>query len=109
MNEIYEVIVTAPEYDWMTQFIRQLVNDRLIASGNIIRDVFSIYRWQGEVVERPEVIGLLHTRLSLVERVIARIVAEHPYEVPGIRVAALKSTGEYAQWVMESTRQGVEQ
>lgn len=104
MSEVCEVIVTAPEYGWMTGFVRKLVQDRLIASGNIVTGVESIYRWQGEIVERTEVIGLLHTRRTLVQQVVQRVNAEHPYELPGIRIGILQTTSEYAQWVHEATK-----
>jgi periplasmic divalent cation tolerance protein len=100
--EVFEVIVTASDVNWLTEFTRKLVEDELAASGNIVTDVRSIYRWQGEIRDHAEAMVLLHTTRP--EPIIERVRAEHGYELPGIRVATLQTTPEYAEWVMESTR-----
>jgi periplasmic divalent cation tolerance protein len=99
----YEVVITADDADWLAAFTRTLVEDGLVASGNIVTGVRSIYRWRGVVEDQPEAMVLLHTQLPLVARVIERARAEHPYELPGIRVATLRTTPEYERWVHDST------
>jgi periplasmic divalent cation tolerance protein len=67
-DEVCEVIITAPDADWLAEFTRRLVDDRLAASGHIIVPIRSIYRWQGQIYDKTEARVALHTRRSLVPR-----------------------------------------
>ncbi len=106
MDEICDVDITAPDAEWLAAFTRSLVNDRLAASGNLTTGVRSIYRWQGVVVDKPEARVVLHTRRALVPAIFDRVEREHPYEVPGVRVAAVDASPAYHRWVLESTASG---
>ena len=103
LDVIFEVVITAPDVEWLSELVRKLVEERLVASGKVVSGVWSVHRGQGEIVERPEAMALLHTQRTLVERIVERVKAEHPDEVPGIRVADLRATRDYARWVNDST------
>jgi periplasmic divalent cation tolerance protein len=62
MTELCEVVITAPDPDWLYSFARKLVEDRLAASAHNFTPVRSIYRWQGQVHERTEGRVSLNTR-----------------------------------------------
>lgn len=103
-TEICEVIVTADNAEWLTNFTRRLVEDRIAACGQQITTIRSVYRWQGEIEEATEARVALHTRATLVDRVIERANAEHPYETPcviGLSVTA--GNPAYVQWVLDET------
>lgn len=104
-DDICEVIITAPDAEWLAQFTRRLVDDRLAASGHVLAEVRSLYRWQGEIYDKPEGRVALHTRLALVEAIIERTNAEHPYVVPCV-VATPIAAGNpaYVRWVLDETR-----
>lgn len=103
MSEIVDVEITAPDADWLADVTRRLVTDRLAASGNIV-PVRSIYRWAGAIEDRTEHLVILHTRRSNVAAIVDRVLAEHPYDVPGVRVVDVATHPAYAAWVVESTR-----
>src|SRR5215469_15057185 len=84
VSELAEVVITAPDPAWLLDLTRELVADRLCASAHSFAPVRSVYRWQGEIIERPEGRVALHTRASLVPAIVERVKASHPYEVPGI-------------------------
>ena len=103
-EEICEVIITAPEPTWLTDFVRQLVEDRLCAGSHTSAEVRSIYRWQGEVFDRSEARVALHTRLTLVPLIVDRANHEHPYEVPCVvAVPMVAGNPAYMQWVLDET------
>ena len=105
-EQICEVVVTASDSEWLAGFTRRLVEDRLAACGHQIAAIRSVYRWAGAVHDEPEARVALHTRASLVERIVARADAEHPYDVPC--VLALPVTGgnpAYLEWVRAMTDQ----
>ena len=106
MDDICEVIITAPDADWLAQFTTDLVVDRLAACGHNITPIRSIYRWQGEIYDVGEARVALHTRISLVERIIEKTNQDHPYEVPCvIATAVLAGNPSYLQWVRDETKE----
>jgi periplasmic divalent cation tolerance protein len=105
MNDaICEVVVTADDEGWLLDFTRALVRDRLVACGQHLLPVRSIYRWQGAIEESVEVRVALHTRVSLVPAVIERARAEHPYDVPCVIALPVEQANpDYLAWVIEAT------
>ena len=99
-----EVVVTAPEEDWLKDLCRQLVDARLASSAHVIFPITSIYRWEGAVHETSEGRALLRTRLGLVDALVTFVVERHPYDVPN--VTALPIVGgnpQYLEWIQRET------
>lgn len=103
-DEVCEVVVTAPDSDWLVQFSRRLVDDRVCASGHNISPIRSVYRWQGRIYDRTEARVALHTRAALVPTIVGRARDEHPYKVPCV-IATPISNGnpEYVKWILSET------
>jgi periplasmic divalent cation tolerance protein len=103
-EQICEVVITAADADWLAGFTRRLVADRLAACGQQTAAIRSIYRWEGAVHDDPEARVALHTRLSLVHRIVERADAEHPYEVPCVlALPVLAANPAYHAWVLAET------
>ena len=103
-SDLCEVIITAPDPDWLVEFSRGLVNDRLCASAHNFTEIRSLYRWQGQVYDRPEGRVALHTRRSLVPKIVERVNKEHPYELPAVATVPLDGGSEaYLQWIRDET------
>lgn len=99
------VLVTAPTGEVAAALARTLVEERLAACGNILPAVRSIYRWQDEVQDEPEVLLLLKTVQPAVPALTERVVALHPYELPEvIALPVLGGLDAYIGWIEESTR-----
>ncbi|MGH9117318.1 MAG: divalent-cation tolerance protein CutA [Acidimicrobiales bacterium] len=104
MDEIVDVSITAADPEWLAEFTRQLVNDRLAACGNIIPRIRSIYRWEGTIEDETEALVVLHTRRSLVPKIIDRADKEHPYDTPQvIAVPVVGVNPVYRDWVLSET------
>ena len=102
--DICEVVITAADADWLAGFTRRLVEDRLAACGHQIAAIRSIYRWDGAVRDDPEARVALHTRTALVDAIVARADAEHPYDVPCvIALPVVAANPAYAEWVRAET------
>ena len=103
-EEVCEVIVTAPSADWLADFTRTLVNERLCACGHNITTIRSIYRWQGAVHDESEARVALHTRRTLVPAIIDRVNRQHPYEVACvIALPVIEGSAAYLRWVLDET------
>jgi len=104
VTELCEVVITAPDPDWLLTLTRQLVNDGLCASVHNFSPVRSIYKWHGKVEERTEGRASLHTRRDLIPAIVERVRAVHPYEVPGISARPIiDGNPEYLQWILDQT------
>ena len=103
--EVVEVVITAPDQEWLVAFTRGLVQDRLAACGQHIAAVRSVYAWDGEIHDEPEARVNLHTRHALVPAIVARVTAEHPYQVPCVlALQVISGNDEYLDWVLTRTR-----
>jgi periplasmic divalent cation tolerance protein len=104
MEQIADVSITAESADWLADFTRSIVNDRLAACGNIIPSIRSIYRWEGAIEDDKEALVVLHTRQSLVPAIIERANREHPYDTPQVlAVPVTDANPAYRDWILEST------
>ena len=103
-DDLCELVITAPDPDWLVDLTRRLVLEGLCASVHHFSPVRSIYRWQGEVVEHTEGRASLHTRTVLVEQIVERVKAEHPYEVPSISARPIiAGSRDYLCWIRDET------
>jgi periplasmic divalent cation tolerance protein len=101
---ICEVIITADSEAWLVGFTRSLVADRLVACGQHLGPIRSIYRWDGTIHDDREIRVALHTRATLVPAIIDRTRREHRYEVPCILALPVEAGNpDYVQWVIEET------
>ena len=98
------VFVTAPNQDAAAGIARTVVDERLAACGNVLPGIRSIYRWQGEVHDEPEVMLVLKTRAGLFESLRGRILELHSYDVPEIIALPIEAGhGPYLDWILENT------
>lgn len=103
-REVVEVVITGDDAEWMARFVRSLVDDRVIACGNVSSPIRSIYRWRNNVEDQAEVRATLHTRASQVPTIVDRANREHAYEVPCvIALPILAGNPEYLQWILTET------
>ena len=94
--------MTAPGVDEAETVVRSLLDERLVACGNVLPGAVSLYRWQGEVHRDNEAVVILKTLRRLVPRVLERAQALHPYEVPELLVQeVVDGNPAYLQWVQE--------
>ncbi|MBF0410332.1 MAG: divalent-cation tolerance protein CutA [Candidatus Riflebacteria bacterium] len=85
--------------------LSKLVEERLVAGGNIISGVQSVYRWKNEIRNDPESILLMETSEECVEAMMARIKELHPYEVPKILTfSPVEGPADYLRWVDDETK-----
>jgi periplasmic divalent cation tolerance protein len=97
---------TRRDPDWLVEFTRRLVTDRLCASGHNFAPIRTIYRWQGQVHDKTEGRVALRTRRSLVPQIVDRAKREHPYEVPSVVAVPIIDGGpDYIAWILEQTEQ----
>jgi periplasmic divalent cation tolerance protein len=97
------VFTTFANADDAARVVRVLVEERLIACGNIVPGVRSLYRWEGKVADEAEVFVILKTRKQDWTALISRLHELHPYTTPeciAVRIAA--GAPKYLAWLEEA-------
>ena len=103
--ELCEVVITAPDPDWLQEFTQSLVTERLASNVHNFSPVRSTYRWADEVHTRTEGRAALHTRRSLIPAIVERVREHHPYDVPSVSARAIyDGSPDYLRWIADQTR-----
>jgi periplasmic divalent cation tolerance protein len=94
------MLVTAPDSDVAESLARTLVGERLAACVNVLPNIVSIYRWDGQVQQDSEFLLLIKTRAELCDRLSSRVVELHPYDVPeAVALPIVGGSPAYLEWV----------
>ena len=91
------VFSTFPSEDKAASIARTLVEEGLCACANLLPQVRSIYRWQGQTCDERETLAVIKTTRERFEALRDRLVSLHPYEVP--EVIALPVEGGHAPYL----------
>ncbi len=100
MTEMLLVFTTFGNEEDAARVVRALLDERLIACGNLLPGARSLYRWQGRVADEREVVALLKTRKQDWTALLSRLHELHPYDTPeclAVRVAA--GAPKYLAWL----------
>ncbi len=104
MTEALEVHVTLPSTEAARALGRILVEERLAACVNVVPGVVSIYSWQGSIHEDGEVLCLIKTSPECFDKLRARVLELHPYEIPEVLAFAVdEGSRDYLDWVRRNT------
>lgn len=99
------VLVTAASPEEAERLGRILVEEKLAACVNVIRDIRSFFWWQGRVSDEQESLLVIKTRGEVFPTLRDRVKTLHSYTVPEIIALPLSDgSAEYLAWVDESTR-----
>jgi len=103
VTEMLLVFTTFAGEEDAARVTRALIEERLIACGNILTGARSLYRWQDAIADDPEVVVLMKTRKQDWSALLSRLHELHPYETPecvAVRVAA--GAPRYLAWLEEA-------
>jgi periplasmic divalent cation tolerance protein len=98
------VLMTAGNQENAQAIAHALVEERLAACVNIIREMRSIYRWQGEIEDEAECLMIAKTRSSAFASLEKRVRELHSYEVPEIIALRIdRGSNPYLGWIFDSS------
>ncbi len=104
-EEIILVLTTFADAETAREVVQTLVSEKLVACGNVLPGIKSIYRWKGEIETASEALCIFKTHRDLYARLEARLKALHPYEVPECLAVPVEAGLEaYRLWVAEALR-----
>jgi periplasmic divalent cation tolerance protein len=105
MTEHIVVYVTAPTEEEAGKIARSLVEDKLAGCVNIVKNMRSIYRWQGKIEDEAEVLMIVKTRKEHFAYIREMVKQLHSYSVPEIIALPIVAGSEdYLTWLKEETK-----
>jgi periplasmic divalent cation tolerance protein len=97
------VLTTAASEEEAKKIARHLVEHRLAACVNIVPQIMSFYRWQGNVEESREWLLIVKTTAAAFIQVRDAIAGLHSYEVPEcVCLNIVDGSPAYLDWIAES-------
>jgi len=103
-EDLCEVTITAPDAEWLATLARQLIEQGLCASANIVAPVRSIYRWRGTIEDVYEARAFLRARRAALDAIVEVVSARHPYDVPHVTATPIiGGNPAYLSWVRDAT------
>ncbi len=109
MEQVLIILSNFPAAYDIAGLLRELLEQHLVACGNILPAVQSLYRWQGAIESAMESTLVLKTTAGRYAEVQAALLAAHPYAVPEIlAMPVTEGLPAYLTWVQEETRKDVD-
>jgi periplasmic divalent cation tolerance protein len=103
MEEIV-VFITASDEDEAAKIAKTLIESKLAGCVNIIKNIRSIYRWQGKIEDEKEVLMVVKTQKILFDSLMKKVKELHSYTVPEIiALPIIQGSEDYLKWLKEVT------
>ncbi len=100
-----QVFVSCESRKQAKTMVESLLNDQIVACGQIGPKVESFYRWQGQIERANECLLILKTQsqhYAAIERLIKDL---HSYDTPEIiAIPITHGSTEYLKWINEQTQ-----
>lgn len=102
-DEVLIVFCTFPDADKARTIVKQIVDLRLAACGNILPEIHSIYHWEGKVESSDENLAIFKLAAAKYPDFEKKLRELHPYDVPEIISCRIDNAlPEYLRWVLDS-------
>lgn len=99
------VISTVTNENLANELSKILLENRVAACVNIIKNVNSLYWWKESIENSSEIILLIKTTDEKYQEVEDLIKKNHPYEIPEIIAFDIKKGfSKYLKWIEDETR-----
>ncbi len=99
------ILITAKDTAEAETIGHKLLDEKLIACVNIVKDVRSLFWWQGKVDQSDEVLLVVKSRQELFGKIVETVKAVHSYDVPEIlALPVMDGNKDYLNWIDESLK-----
>ncbi len=98
--DYYVVFITVPNEEEAVRIANTLVNENLGKCVNLIRDIRSIYQWEGRIEDEKELLLIVKTKKGIFKKLSERVKELHSYSVPEIiALPIVEGSKEYLNWL----------
>ncbi len=99
-NSYIVILVTAKDKAQAEKITQTLLDNHLIACGNIINSVSSSFYWLGKIDHAEECLIVMKSRIDLFEEVVEHVRGMHSYEVPEVlALPIVEGSKAYFDWM----------
>jgi len=98
-GDILTVTTTVGSVPAAQALAREILAARLAACVQLEPGLASLYRWNGELCDEPEVRLVIKTMPSCQPALQALFSRHHPYELPQFTAVKMKASQAYFDWV----------
>ena len=103
MNKVLFLITTVPNQLLAEQIAKELIEVKLAACVSI-KEIKSIYKWQGRIEENKEFELTIKSLPENLNELTLIVKSKTTYEVPELIYKIFDSENSYFQWIKESTK-----
>lgn len=98
------VFITAPNEKTAVKIAKAFVEEKLAACVNIVKNIRSIYAWQGKIEDEPEVLIIAKTQKKHFKKIVNKVKGLHSYTVPEIiALPIIDGSKDYLDWLEKAT------
>ncbi len=104
MKGYFVVFITVP-VDKGEELANFIIENKLGACVNVVKEVSSIYWWKGNIERDKESLLVVKTSASKFKELVEKVKEKHPYTVP--EIIALPIVGgnpDYLSWIDDSLK-----
>ena len=99
-NEYIIILVTCKNELEAEKITQSLLEQRLIACGNIVSRVTSFFNWLGKIDKAEECLVVMKSRMDLFSQVSEQVKNMHSYEVPEVlALQIVEGSKAYLDWM----------
>jgi len=103
-EDVLVAFCTFPDVETARRIVREIVEERRAACGNVISNLHSVYRWQGKIERQAEILILAKTTRGRFEELEREVRALHSYDTPEIiAVPVVAGSAPYLKWLSSAT------
>jgi periplasmic divalent cation tolerance protein len=105
LNSVLIAYCTIPNIETGKDLSKMLINQRLAACVNLVPNLISVFKWNDQMHEDPEVLMIIKTTAARKEELQEVLKQNHPYKNPEIIFVPVTSGyPPYLQWIQEETQ-----
>jgi periplasmic divalent cation tolerance protein len=94
------IFVTCKDKLEAKEITQSLLEQRLIACGNIVSPVTSFFHWEGKIDRAEECLIVMKSRKDLFDQIAEQVKGLHSYEVPEIlALPIVEGSKAYLDWM----------
>ncbi|MEO5358421.1 MAG: divalent-cation tolerance protein CutA [Nitrospirae bacterium YQR-1] len=98
--EHYVVLITTPDEVTAKSISEAIVKDNLAKCVNIIKEVKSVFHWEGKIENENESLMIIKTKKENFKSLMEKVKTLHPYTVPEIiALPIIEGSEDYLNWL----------
>lgn len=97
------LLINCPTEQAAKDIGRHIMEKRMAACVNILPRTSTMYYWKGQIQDASEILLLVRTKTSQIQRLTEYVLAVHPYEIPEILSFPIEDGSmSYLKWMDEA-------